>query len=82
MTSDSASALLGFALGGCGVALLPQWQVEAEVRAGRLRHLLPEVLFPPQGVYAVYADTRHIAEKVRTFIGFLRDFVGASIVST
>lgn len=82
MTSDSASALLGFALGGCGVALLPQWQVEAEVRAGHLRHLLPEVLFPPQGVYAVYPDTRHIAEKVRTFIDFLRDFVGAPIVST
>lgn len=82
MTSDSASALLGFALGGCGVALLPQWQVAAEVRAGRLRHLLPEVLFPPQGVYAVYADSRHIAEKVRTFIDFLRDFVGAPISST
>ena len=74
--SDSASALLGFALGGCGVALLPQWQVEAEVRAGRLRHLLPEVVFPEQGVYAVYPNTQHIAEKVRAFIDFLRAFVG------
>lgn len=80
--SDSDSALLGFALGGCGVALLPQWLVAAEVRAGRLRHLLPEVLFPPQGVYAAYPDTRHIAEKVRIFIDFLRDFVGKPIAST
>jgi DNA-binding transcriptional LysR family regulator len=74
--SDSASALLGFVLGGCGVALLPQWLVEAEVRAGRLRHLLPDVVFPPQGVYAVYPHTQHIAEKVRAFIDFLRAFVG------
>ncbi|NHQ89182.1 LysR family transcriptional regulator [Janthinobacterium lividum] len=74
--SDSASALLGFALGGCGVALLPQWQVEAEVRAGRLRRLLPDVVFPEQGVYAVYPNTQHIAEKVRAFIDFLRAFVG------
>ena len=74
--SDSASALLGFALGGCGVALLPQWQVEGEVRAGRLRRLLPDVIFPQQGVYAVYPNTQHIAEKVRAFIDFLRAFVG------
>ena len=74
--SDSSSALLGFALGGCGVALLPQWQVEAEVRAGRLRRLLPDVVFPQQGVYAVYPNTQHIAEKVRAFIDFLRAFVG------
>ena len=74
--SDSASALLGFALGGCGVALLPQWQVEGEVRAGRLRRLLPDVVFPEQGVYAVYPNTQHIAEKVRAFIDFLRAFVG------
>jgi len=80
--SDSASALLGFALGGCGVALLPQWQVEAEVRAGRLRHLLPDLVFPQQGVYAVYPNTQHIAEKVRAFIDFLRDFVGAPISPT
>ena len=76
--SDSASALLGFALGGCGVALLPQWQVEGAVRAGRLRRLLPDVVFPQQGVYAVYPNTRHIAEKVRAFIDFLRAFVGTS----
>lgn len=75
--SDSASALLGFALGGCGVALLPQWLVEGEVRAGRLRRLLPDVVFPQQGVYAVYPNTQHIAEKVRAFIDFLRAFVGA-----
>ena len=74
--SDSASALLGFALGGCGVALLPQWLVEGEVRAGRLRRLLPDVVFPEQGVYAVYPNTQHIAEKVRAFIDFLRAFVG------
>lgn len=77
--SDSASSLLGFVLGGCGVALLPQWQVEPEVRAGRLHRLLPQVVFPQQGVYAVYPHTLHAPEKVRAFIDFLRNFVGASV---
>ena len=71
-TSDSASALMAFALEGGGVALLPEWLVNSAVKSGKLCHVLPEFEFPQQGIYAVYPDTRHVPEKVRAFIDFLR----------
>jgi DNA-binding transcriptional LysR family regulator len=71
-TSDSASALMAFALAGSGIALLPEWLVGPALKRGELCHLLPEYAFPQQGIYAVYPDTRHVPEKVRTFIDFLR----------
>lgn len=72
-SSDSASALMAFALEGGGVALLPEWLVGPALERGELCHLLPEFEFPEQGIYAVYPDTRHVPEKVRAFIDFLRE---------
>lgn len=76
ITADSASALLVFALHGAGVALLPDWLVQPEIDAGHLCVLLPDHRFPPQGVSALYPNTRHVPEKVRQFIDFLRERVG------
>lgn len=72
VTADNASSLLAFALHGTGVALLPDWLVQPETDAGRLRHLLPDHRFPPQGIFALYPNTRHVPEKVRRFIDFLK----------
>lgn len=72
LTADSAASLLAFALNGAGVALLPAWLVHAEIAAQRLVHLLPDHHFPQQGIYALYPNTRHVPEKVRAFIDFLR----------
>lgn len=76
LSADSAQALLAFALAGCGVALLPEWLVETELAEKRLVQVLPEYRFPPQGIYAVYPDARHVSAKVRAFIDFLRQSVG------
>ncbi|MCS4272916.1 MULTISPECIES: LysR family transcriptional regulator [Raoultella] len=76
LSADSANALMAFALAGSGVALLPEWLVASALAEGRLVHLLPELSFPPQGVYAVYPDARHVPTRVRAFIDFLRQRVG------
>ncbi|MEX0558762.1 LysR family transcriptional regulator [Raoultella terrigena] len=76
LSADSANALMAFALAGSGVALLPEWLVASSLAQGRLVHLLPELSFPPQGVYAVYPDARHVPTRVRAFIDFLRQRVG------
>nr|VUD31037.1 LysR family transcriptional regulator [Raoultella sp. NCTC 9187] len=76
LSADSANALMAFALAGSGVALLPQWLVASSLAQGHLVHLLPELSFPPQGVYAVYPDARHVPTRVRAFIDFLRQRVG------
>lgn len=70
--ADSAQALMGFALAGRGVALLPEWLVRDALDAGKLVPVLPEYTFARQGIYAVYPDALHVPAKVRTFIDFMR----------
>ncbi|NAX48889.1 LysR family transcriptional regulator [Photobacterium halotolerans] len=70
--ADSAASLLAFARSGAGVALLPAWLVQEDIANGCLTQLLPDHRFPRQGIYALYPNTRHVSEKVRTFIDFLQ----------
>jgi DNA-binding transcriptional LysR family regulator len=70
--ADTASALLAFAEAGCGVAALPDWLLEEPLARGVVQRVLPSYSLPPQPVFAVYPDTRHISAKVRRFIDFLR----------
>ncbi|CAI1041600.1 LysR family transcriptional regulator [Serratia proteamaculans] len=72
LMGDSASALLAFALHGAGVALLPEWLVRPAIAEGKLSPLLADHQFPAQSIYALYPSTRHVPEKVRAFIDFLR----------
>ena len=77
ISADTSGALLDFARRDCGVALLPDWLAREDVGRGRLTRLLPDYSFPRQGVYAVYPDTRHLAEKVRVFIDFVCGYAAA-----
>lgn len=72
LVADSAAVLQAFAVRGHGVAVLPQWLVQDDLQSGRLVHLLPDHRFAPQGVYAMYPDTRHLPQKVRAFIDFMK----------
>lgn len=72
LVADSASVLQAFAVRGHGVAVLPQWLVQDDLAAGRLVRLLADHRFAPQGVYAMYPDTRHLPLKVRAFVDFMK----------
>lgn len=76
LSANSASALMAFALSGCGIALLPEWLAAAALADNSLVQVMPEFSFPPQGVYAVYPDAQHVPAKVRAFIDFLRQRLG------
>lgn len=73
ITTDNASSLLAFTLAGAGIAILPAWLVQDEITKGALIQLLPDHQFPRQGIYALYPNTRHVPEKVRTFIDFIHE---------
>jgi len=72
LKADNSSVLRAFALSGQGVAILPDWLIEDDLQSGRLVHVLPDWQFTPQGVYALYPDTRHLPLKVRVFIDFMK----------
>lgn len=77
--ADSALAKLHFVLADLGIAVLPEWVVRDDLRAGRLVRLLPDYEMPRQGVFAVFPNTHHIPAKVRQFIDFMRGHWGPAV---
>ncbi|MGQ7935919.1 LysR substrate-binding domain-containing protein [Paraburkholderia sp. D1E] len=75
LLSNSLDLLLEAVMAGRGVALLPEWLVSAEIRAGRLTRLLESFdASPHQGdalVYAAYLPNRRHSSKVRSLLQFL-----------
>lgn len=64
-------ALRVAAVAGLGVARLPAFVVEDDLRAGRLRALLTRWRPAPVPVFAVYRERRHLPARVRVFVQFL-----------
>jgi DNA-binding transcriptional LysR family regulator len=71
LRSDSAEALRAAALAGLGIALLPSWAVADELRAGRLRRVLPRWELPASAISAAYPSGRQMSAKVRAFVDHL-----------
>jgi DNA-binding transcriptional LysR family regulator len=69
--TDSAAAVHAMALAGAGVAVLPDFMVQADLAAGRLEHLLPTRHLREGSFHAVHANL-HAPAKVRAFIEHLR----------
>lgn len=81
LTANSSESLRVAALTGMGLAVLPTYAIGPDLRAGRLRALLPD--WTPQGgpaeanvLYAVYLPSRFPSPKVRALIDFLVDRFG------
>ncbi|TFW11612.1 LysR family transcriptional regulator [Massilia arenosa] len=77
MLADHARGMLAFVRAGGGVAVLPEWLVADALARGELVRLLPGYTLPPQGIHAVYPDTRHVPAKVALFIAWMKERLGA-----
>lgn len=69
--ANNAAAVRGLVLAGAGVAVLPDYLVEEDIRAGRLVALLAQYRLPEGGIHAVYPG-RKAPAKVRAFIDHLQ----------
>lgn len=76
LAANSSDVLRETVIGGCGIALLPQWLVKDDVRAGRMRRLFEDYDVNPQDqtvcVYAAYLPNRRYSKKVHAFLDFLQ----------
>jgi DNA-binding transcriptional LysR family regulator len=52
--------------------------VEAEIARGELVAVLEEFAAPPNGIYAVFPQRKHLPLRVRLWIDFLKDRYGTS----
>jgi DNA-binding transcriptional LysR family regulator len=62
------TAIRELAAAGCGIALLPDWLVAADLAAGRLRRVLPDHATPPVVLWALHRIELRDAPRVRAFL--------------
>jgi DNA-binding transcriptional LysR family regulator len=73
---SDGQVLHDWCLQGLGIAWRSTWEVEREVADGRLVSVLDEFAAPPNGVYAVFAQRKHLPLRVRLWIDFLKHTYG------
>lgn len=60
------------AVAGMGVAILPEWLIQAEVEQGKLEKLFTTP-FNHVPIFAVYMNRTFLSTKIRLFIDFLAE---------
>jgi DNA-binding transcriptional LysR family regulator len=72
MDCSDGQVLHDWCLAGYGIAWRSTWEVEQEIAAGRLVAVLEEFAAPPNGIYAVFPQRKHLPLRVRLWVDFLK----------
>lgn len=76
-STNSGEVLRSLALVGHGIALLDDYTVDADIRAGKLKRLLPSIRVTNasfktgQGIYAVFRAAEFVPAKIQVFLNYL-----------
>lgn len=68
--TDSGEMLRMAALAGQGIAVLPIFLVDEDLRSGRLRSVMDDYPFPQLGVHAVYLESARRSARIRAFVDY------------
>jgi DNA-binding transcriptional LysR family regulator len=72
MDCSDGQVLHDWCLQGYGIAWRSTWEVDAEIKAGRLVAVLEEFAAPPNGIYAVFPQRKHLPLRVRLWVDYLK----------
>ncbi|MBN1207444.1 MAG: LysR family transcriptional regulator [Myxococcaceae bacterium] len=78
LSVNDPSMMYRAVLGGVGIAWVPEFLCAEDLRAGRLRQLLPEWSMPSAEIHVVFPSQRSLSPKVRAFIDFLVEKLGGT----
>ena len=73
---SDGQVLHDWCLAGQGIAWRSTWEVEGDIAAGRLVPLLETYAAPPNGIYAVFPQRRHLPLRVRLWIDYVKHSFG------
>jgi DNA-binding transcriptional LysR family regulator len=76
MDCSDGQVLHDWCLAGLGIAWRSTWEVEAEIAGGLLVTVLDSFAAPPNGIYAVFPQRKHLPLRVRLWIDYLRHTYG------
>ena len=74
---SDGQVLHDWCLAGLGIAWRSTWEVETEIAAGQLVAVLEDYAAPPNGIYAVFPQRKHLPLRVRLWIDFIKERYGA-----
>jgi DNA-binding transcriptional LysR family regulator len=63
-------------LQGLGIAWRSSWEVARDIAEGRLVSVLDDFAAPPNGIYAVFPQSRHLPLRVRVWVDYLKHSYG------
>jgi DNA-binding transcriptional LysR family regulator len=69
---SDGQVLHDWCLADCGIAWRSTWEVQGDIAAGRLVEVLADFAAPPNGIYAVFPQRKHLPLRVRLWIDFLK----------
>ena len=72
MDCSDGQVLHDWCLAGYGIAWRSSWEVEAEIKSGLLVPVLEDYAAPPNGIYAVFPQRKHLPLRVRLWVDFLK----------
>ena len=72
LSCSDGEVLFDWCLAGYGIAWRSTWEVQAEVAAGLLVPVLEAFAAPPNGVYAVFPQRKHLPLRVRLWVDYLK----------
>ncbi|NMG65413.1 LysR family transcriptional regulator [Azoarcus indigens] len=75
---DSPAALRALLVEGAGISVLDESSAMPELAAGRLQRVLEGWQLKRGGIHAVLPPGRHVPARVRAFIEFYRNWLGAA----
>ncbi|MBP3139603.1 LysR family transcriptional regulator [Aliivibrio fischeri] len=74
LRSDSPEMLVKMATLGQGIAAMPKWMVEHELKSGALTQVLEQYKTVKLPMYMVYKDSEHQPQRIRAFIDFMSNY--------
>jgi len=69
---SDGQVLHDWCLAGYGIAWRSTWEVEGEIRAGQLMAVLEDFAAPPNGIFVVFPQRKHLPLRVRLWIDHLK----------
>ena len=77
LTCNAGSGLVDAALKGLGLVQLPDYYVEAHIKAGSLISVLDKHVERGEGVWAVYPHNRHLSPRIRLLLDYLAENINS-----
>jgi DNA-binding transcriptional LysR family regulator len=69
---SDGQVLHDWCLAGYGIAWRSTWEVQAQIATGALVEVLQDFAAPPNGIYAVFPQRKHLPLRLRLWIDFLK----------